>query len=173
MNASRWRFGRSFKPFRRPWLWVGLWALGIAAVVVASLLPAPDLPDLRVSDKSEHFSAYALLAAIASGDFGAMADECANDFEKVVFKNRQHDHRRLQADSLFLHISKLIKNRISRYTSIKNLYIGFILILSYIIFCPIRPRIFICKIRTECLTISNSDNPQRLVINIFSVPKTN
>ena len=63
MNASRWRFGRSFKPFRRPWLWVGLWALGIAAVVVASLLPAPELPDLRVSDKSEHFSAYALLAA--------------------------------------------------------------------------------------------------------------
>ena len=44
---------RSFKPFRRPWLqWVGLWALGIAAVVVASLLPAPDLPNLHVSDKA-------------------------------------------------------------------------------------------------------------------------
>lgn len=62
MNARR-RFGRSFKPFRRPWLWVGLWMLGIAAVVVASLLPAPDLPDLHVSDKSEHFTSYALLAA--------------------------------------------------------------------------------------------------------------
>ena len=32
------------------------------------------------------FDDHALLAAIASGDFGAMADECANDFEKVVFK---------------------------------------------------------------------------------------
>jgi hypothetical protein len=63
VNARRWRFGRSLKPFRRPWLWAGLWALGVAAVVVASLLPAPDLPNLHVSDKAEHFSAYALLAA--------------------------------------------------------------------------------------------------------------
>ena len=57
------RIGRSLKPFRRPWLWAALWALGVAAVVVASLLPAPDLPNLHVSDKSEHFVAYALLAA--------------------------------------------------------------------------------------------------------------
>ena len=63
MKSRRWRFGRSLKPFRRPWLWAGLWALGVAAVVVASLLPAPDLPDLHVSDKAEHFTAYALLAA--------------------------------------------------------------------------------------------------------------
>jgi len=63
VNARRRRFGRSLKPFRRPWLWSGLWALGIAAVVVASLLPAPDLPNLHVSDKAEHFTAYALLAA--------------------------------------------------------------------------------------------------------------
>jgi VanZ family protein len=65
VNARRRRFGRSLKPFRRPWLWAGLWALGVAAVVVASLLPAPDLPNLHVSDKSEHFTAYALLAASA------------------------------------------------------------------------------------------------------------
>lgn len=63
MTARRRRIGRSLKPFRRPWLWAALWALGIAAVVVASMLPAPDLPDLHVSDKSEHFTAYALLAA--------------------------------------------------------------------------------------------------------------
>ena len=63
MKSRRWRFGRSLKPFRRPWLWAGLWSLGVAAVVVASLLPAPDLPNLHVSDKAEHFTAYALLAA--------------------------------------------------------------------------------------------------------------
>jgi VanZ family protein len=63
VNAHRRRFGRSLKPFRRPWLWAGLWALGVAAVVVASLLPGPDLPNLHVSDKFEHFTAYALLAA--------------------------------------------------------------------------------------------------------------
>ena len=63
MSARRPILGRSLKPFRRPWLWAALWALGVAAVVVASLLPAPDLPNLHVSDKSEHFVAYALLAA--------------------------------------------------------------------------------------------------------------
>lgn len=63
MKSRRWRFGRSLKPFRRRWLWAGAWALGIAAVVVASLLPASDLPDLHASDKAEHFGAYALLAA--------------------------------------------------------------------------------------------------------------
>lgn len=63
MKPHRRRFGRSLKPFRRPWLWAGLWALGVAAVVVASLLPGPDLPNLHVSDKFEHFTAYAVLAA--------------------------------------------------------------------------------------------------------------
>lgn len=37
--------------------------LAVACVVVASLLPARDLPDLQVSDKIEHIVAYALLAA--------------------------------------------------------------------------------------------------------------
>lgn len=57
------RFGRTLKPFRCPWLWAALWMLGIAVVVVASLVPARDLPDLQVSDKAEHLAAYALLAA--------------------------------------------------------------------------------------------------------------
>ncbi|WP_256645765.1 VanZ family protein [Thermomonas paludicola] len=54
--------GRSLKPFRRPWLWAGLWMLAIAVVVAGSLLPGKDLPALPVSDKFEHFAAYAVLA---------------------------------------------------------------------------------------------------------------
>lgn len=55
--------GRSLKPFRRPWLWAGLWMLAIALVVIGSLLPGKDLPPLPVSDKFEHFAVYALLSA--------------------------------------------------------------------------------------------------------------
>ena len=62
MTGAR-RMGRSLKPFRRPWLWAGLWMLAIAAVVVGSLVPGRDLPAVPVSDKFEHFAAYAELAA--------------------------------------------------------------------------------------------------------------
>ncbi len=55
--------GRSLKPFKRPWLWGGLWMLAIAGVVIGSLLPGKDLPALPVSDKLEHFAAYAVLSA--------------------------------------------------------------------------------------------------------------
>ncbi len=58
------RFGRSMKPFRRPWLWSGVWCLAVALVVVASLIPAPELGNLPSgTDKLEHFLAYAALSA--------------------------------------------------------------------------------------------------------------
>ena len=58
--------GRSLKPFRRPWLWSTLWCLAIAVVVVVSLVPSTELPDMPPgSDKWEHFLAYAALAAFA------------------------------------------------------------------------------------------------------------
>lgn len=61
---TRPRIGRSLKPFRRPWLWAGLWCLGIAATVVLSLMPVPDIGQLPSGgDKFEHFLTYALLAA--------------------------------------------------------------------------------------------------------------
>ncbi|MDQ3494919.1 MAG: VanZ family protein [Pseudomonadota bacterium] len=62
---TRPRFGRALKPFRRPWLWSGLWSLAIAVVVVASLLPAPDLPDAPGGDKLHHFLTYFTLATAA------------------------------------------------------------------------------------------------------------
>ena len=57
-------FGRSLKPFRRPWLWSGLWSVAVACVVVLSLVPVSDLPHVpQGTDKLEHFVAYALLSA--------------------------------------------------------------------------------------------------------------
>ena len=65
MSTSPRRFGRSLKPFHYPWAWMALWVLAIAIVVAGELLPGKDLPSLSMSDKSEHFIAYALLSASA------------------------------------------------------------------------------------------------------------
>ena len=64
----------ALKPLRRRRLWLGLWMAAIAVVVVASLLPAIDLPRVpRGADKLEHFGAYCLLAAAAVQLFATRA----------------------------------------------------------------------------------------------------
>lgn len=56
----------ALKPLQRPRLWLGLWWLAIAMVVVVCLIPAPDLPTVpHNADKLEHLLAFALLAAAA------------------------------------------------------------------------------------------------------------
>ncbi len=59
------RFGRSFKPLRRPMLWGGLWIAAIAGVAVLSLAPSVPMPDVPDGDKLGHFLAYFALAAAA------------------------------------------------------------------------------------------------------------
>lgn len=51
------------RQFRRPRLWLGLWLLGIGAVIVLSLVPPPPLQVPRNFDKLEHLLAYVLLSA--------------------------------------------------------------------------------------------------------------
>ncbi len=64
MNASPRRFGKSLKPFRHPLRWSALWMLALAVVVIGSLVPADDLPEVPSGfDKVEHFAAYAALSA--------------------------------------------------------------------------------------------------------------
>ena len=64
MSGSPRRFGKSLKPFRHPWWWSALWIIAVAVVVIGSLVPAHDLPEVpRGFDKIEHFGAYAALAA--------------------------------------------------------------------------------------------------------------
>jgi VanZ family protein len=64
----------ALKPLRRPRLWLSLWCVAIAAVVVGSLLPAMDLPPVQTgADKLEHFAGYGVLAAIAVQLFATRA----------------------------------------------------------------------------------------------------
>ena len=53
------------KALRLPWLWLGLWLLLVAAVVVLSLGAPPPGPDVPAGDKWEHLTTYGLLAALA------------------------------------------------------------------------------------------------------------
>lgn len=70
-ERAPYRFGRSLKPFRRPWLWIGGWSVLVAIVVAASLVPTQGLPPVpEGADKVEHFLAYFVLAAGAVQLFG-------------------------------------------------------------------------------------------------------
>lgn len=62
-DPARQRLRSALKPFRRRWLWAGLWSLAIAALVVVSLLPGPELPRVPGGDKLQHVLGYAALAA--------------------------------------------------------------------------------------------------------------
>ena len=37
MTRTARRFGRSLKPFRRPWLWAGLWSLAKSGMTLSDL----------------------------------------------------------------------------------------------------------------------------------------
>ena len=58
----------ALREFRRPGLWLALWALMITAVVAGSLLPARELPPVPFDgfDKFQHLFGYAVLSAYAS-----------------------------------------------------------------------------------------------------------
>ena len=51
--------------FRRPQLWLALWALMIVAVIVLSLMPKPPIPPALVIGKIDHLIAYVALATFA------------------------------------------------------------------------------------------------------------
>ncbi len=56
------------RDFRRPGLWLALWALMVAAVIAGSLLPARELPPMPFAgfDKLEHLLGYAVLSGYAA-----------------------------------------------------------------------------------------------------------
>lgn len=58
----------ALRAFHWPGLWLGLWMLMIAAVVVGSLLPAAELPRMLFpgADKLQHLAGYAALSGYAA-----------------------------------------------------------------------------------------------------------
>ena len=64
----------ALREFRRPGLWLALWALMIATVIAGSLLPARELPPMPFDgfDKFQHLFGYAVLSAYASMLFARM-----------------------------------------------------------------------------------------------------
>ena len=59
--------GGVLRTFRRPRLWLVLWGLLIAGVIVGSLLPADELPLPQIAgfDKLEHAFGFCVLSAYA------------------------------------------------------------------------------------------------------------
>lgn len=62
------------REFRRPGLWLAIWALMLVAVIGASLLPARELPPVPFAgfDKLQHLAGYAALSAYAAMLFARM-----------------------------------------------------------------------------------------------------
>lgn len=58
----------ALRALHRPRLWLGVWALMIAAVAAGSLAPADDLPQIRFpgADKLQHLLGYAVLSGYAA-----------------------------------------------------------------------------------------------------------
>ena len=68
---------RVLREFRRPGLWLTLWALMIMTVVAGSLLPARELPPVPFDgfDKFQHLFGYAVLSAYAAMLFARMRSQ--------------------------------------------------------------------------------------------------
>lgn len=89
--------GRAWlKPLRHRNAWLALWLAGVTVLVVVCLVPSPDLPDLKVSDKLEHALAFALLAgsavqlferwrALVAVAFGLLALGIGIEFAQALF----------------------------------------------------------------------------------------
>lgn len=73
MSATA-RGERLLRDFRRPWLWVAIWVLMLAAVIGGSLAPARELPPVPFAgfDKFQHFFGYAVLSGYATMLFARM-----------------------------------------------------------------------------------------------------
>lgn len=58
----------ALRAFHWPRLWLALWMLMIAAVVIGSLLPAAELPRMRFpgADKLQHLAGYVALSGYAT-----------------------------------------------------------------------------------------------------------
>ncbi len=91
MNGRAW-----LKPLRHRNAWLALWLAGVTVLVVVCLVPSPDLPDLKVSDKLEHALAFALLAgsavqlferwrALVAVAFGLLALGIGIEFAQALF----------------------------------------------------------------------------------------
>lgn len=69
----------ALRALHRPRLWLGVWALMIAAVVAGSLAPADDLPQIRFpgADKLQHLLGYAVLSGYAAMLFASRGARAA------------------------------------------------------------------------------------------------
>lgn len=68
---------KAMREFRRPGLWLWVWALMIAVVIAGSLLPSGELPPVPFNgfDKVEHFFGYAVQSAYAAMLFARLRSQ--------------------------------------------------------------------------------------------------